>query len=124
MSDTEFTPGPWFVHDFTELFGERKKSPISNVTVSCSTPDSITVANMGSALTGTVAEALANANLIAAAPDLYDALTESLAFAEYADSGACTYCGGLAGINIDCRVCQWHDKATAALAKARGEAQP
>ena len=63
MSDyTGHTPGPWFVHDLTGI-----GDPVS---VSCTTPDHITVANMGPALTNTHEESLANARLIAAAPDL------------------------------------------------------
>jgi hypothetical protein len=38
--------------------------------VSCATPDHITIADMGPALTSTRGETLANARLIAAAPDL------------------------------------------------------
>ena len=56
------TPGPWFVHDLRGMGG-----PIS---ISCTTPDHITVADIGPGIENTEAEALANARLIAAAPGL------------------------------------------------------
>ena len=56
------TLGPWFVHDLRGMGG-----PIS---ISCTTPDHITVADIGPGIENTEAEALANARLIAAAPDL------------------------------------------------------
>ena len=71
MSD--YTPGPWFVHDLRGVGG-----PIS---ISCTTPDHITVADIGPGIENTEAEALANARLIAAAPDLLaerDRLREAL----------------------------------------------
>ena len=76
------TEAPWFVHDFTDIGG--------TVTVSCAHPDHITVAMTGRALTATHEEALANARLIAAAPDLLAEnqrlraiLTELIESAEY-----------------------------------------
>lgn len=65
MSDAKWTPGPFFVHDFTDLGG--------TVDVSCDHPASITVASMGDALTGTHAEKVANATLFAAVHDLFAA---------------------------------------------------
>ena len=74
MSEYEgHTPGPWFVHDLRGIGG-----PIS---ISCTTPDHITVADIGPGIENTEAEALANARLIAAAPDLLierDRLREAL----------------------------------------------
>lgn len=60
---TKHTPGPWFVHDFRELGG--------CISISCVTPDHITVTDIiGTGLTNTDAEKLANAELIARAPML------------------------------------------------------
>jgi hypothetical protein len=59
------TEGPWFVHDFSGIEGE--------VTVSCDHPATLTVAYMGSALTGTLEEKRANAKAISAVPQLLKA---------------------------------------------------
>lgn len=56
------TPGPWFVHDLSGVDG-----PVS---VSCTTPDHITVADIGPGLTNTKEEALSNAYLIASTPKM------------------------------------------------------
>lgn len=63
---TSHTPGPWFVHDFRQA---SSQPALADITVSCVTPDTLTVCSMGNALTATVEEAVANARLIAAAPD-------------------------------------------------------
>ena len=91
------TEGPWFVHDFTDASPDKWPA----VTVSCSHPDSITVAHMGSALTNTHEEAMANARLIAAAPDLLVTL-------EWLHRK-----GGL-GLDV-------HERLALVIAKAKGE---
>ena len=68
MSEGKPTAGPWFVHDFREV--AEDPNDLYCITISCSHPDSITVAYMGRALTATPEEALANAALIAQAPTL------------------------------------------------------
>ena len=71
---TDYTQGPWFVHDLRGMGG-----PIS---ISCTTPDHITVADIGPGIENTEAEALANARLIAASPDLFEALEAMVGFYE------------------------------------------
>lgn len=71
MTAAKWLPGPWFVHDYSALYPGQ-------ITVSCDDPAEITVANVRSGASGTPAEALANAHLIAAAPELYDGLGELL----------------------------------------------
>ena len=71
------TPGPWYAHDFSGLNSNGKKDP-SDVCVSCVTPDHLTVCYMGNGLTATHKEWEANAHLIAAAPELLEALEELL----------------------------------------------
>ena len=99
----KFTPGPWVVDKVLDLRGNpcaysvwpsRERLGQRNRIVS--TPDGVT------------AEAKANARLIAAAPEMYQALT--LACAVVADV---THCGG-----DDCTDCA----VGIALRKARGEA--
>jgi hypothetical protein len=70
------TPGPWFVHDFREASSEPT---VSDITVSCDHPATITVCVMDRALTATVDEALANAHLIAAAPAMLATITTLVA---------------------------------------------
>ncbi len=50
------TPLPWYVHDLTGMGG--------SISISATTPDHITIADMGPALTNTKEEQLANAELI------------------------------------------------------------
>lgn len=75
---SEHTPGPWFVHDFADPAVSSDPGP-EDVTVSCDHPATITVASMGRAMTATLDEARANARLIAAAPDMLEALREAQA---------------------------------------------
>lgn len=63
---SKHTPGPWYIHDLRGIRG-----PIS---ISCVTPDHISVADIGPGMENTEAEVLANARLIAAAPELLAAL--------------------------------------------------
>jgi len=92
MSEPKFTPGPWGNVDFA-LSNEigTLKNPLIAVVQSrhCDSPD----------------ELRANAHLIAAAPDLYEALEELLTFVQAHNGGELM------------RV----EDARAALRKARGE---
>jgi len=97
--ETKFTPGPWFCHYFGTGVGGPEH------TVSCATPDHITVAVIGKGLTGEFEEAEANVHLIAAAPELYEALDELDRYSQDRDY-----------LNSPCAV-----KVSNVLAKARGE---
>jgi len=66
------TPGPWFAHDFSGI--NEGDVEASDFSVSCTTPDHITVAVMGTGLRNKKEEWEANAHLIAAAPELLEAL--------------------------------------------------
>jgi hypothetical protein len=66
---SKMTEGPWFVHDFADPAVSSSPS-CHDVTVSCDTPATITVAYMGNGLTRELSEARANARAIAALPDL------------------------------------------------------
>ena len=75
------TPGPWFAHDFSGVSeGDVEASDFS---VSCTTPDHITVAIMGKGLRNKKEEWEANARLIAAAPELLEALEFLVEHVEY-----------------------------------------
>lgn len=98
------TPGPWFAHDFSGVSGGNEVVA-SDYCVSCTTPDHITVAFMGNGLRCAREEWEANARLIAAAPDLLEALEDLLHQARLSESE-----GG------------WDfEQARAAIAKARGQ---
>jgi len=97
MSDyAGHTPGPWYIHDFRGMGG--------SYSISCVTPDHITIADIGRGLDNTDEEALANARLIAAAPALLEALIDTLECYN----------------NIDELSDVVWDNARAAIAKARG----
>lgn len=67
MSETKFTPGPWMVSDEVHGKGEgivHIKAKYEEIAVS-----------WRNAINGDYDEFLANAHLIAAAPDLYEALS-------------------------------------------------
>jgi hypothetical protein len=103
MSETKFTPGPWVVGNIFELtFGVKRGNgtePIGFVYG----PSLAERYDVGRT-------ALANARLIAAAPELYEALERTLNWlASYPGEGAM----GIGGP---------YEQARAALAKARGEA--
>lgn len=57
----------WFVHDFSGMYEGEVFDP-ADITISCSTPDTLTVCYMGPGLTNTRHETLENAYLIANAP--------------------------------------------------------
>jgi hypothetical protein len=95
------TPGPWRL-DNNIAYG-WKTNPFS-ITVRKRGVHSTTVANIPAKQTISRDEAEANARLIAAAPDLLDALM--------------TVPQGLLWSDDD--LWRWHDKARAAIAKATG----
>jgi hypothetical protein len=74
------TPGPWFAQDFSAL--NEGDVEASDFTVSCTTPDHITVAIMGKGLRNKKDEWEANALLIAAAPELLEALESMVEMVE------------------------------------------
>ena len=92
MSDTMFTPGPWVV-DGTLVYADVGIQPH--------------ITDTG----GFTDEPIANASLIAAAPDMYEALEEAIL--EYGKPGG--------PWNVPTEPGTWIDKAKAALVKARGE---
>ena len=92
MSETKFTKGPWKRKDnfvYSPMFNEDDTLFVS-IAVAC---------------TG-IAPAIANANLIAAAPDMYEALETT-----------CEYCIGKEATDCPCERCI----TGKALRKARGE---
>lgn len=101
------TPGPWFAHDFSGL--NEGDVEASDFSVSCTTPDHITVAIMGKGLRNKKDEWEANARLIAAAPELLEALEELYRLIDDAHDGDRVFTLELAY------------KAKAAIAKARGQ---
>jgi hypothetical protein len=100
MTATKFTPGPWYVSGVRLKLGDLSWHGIY-------APDEINVALVGFDLrTG---EGFKDAQLIAAAPDLYEALERMTNLADWGlDSKS-------ADVREDIR------EARAALAKARGE---
>jgi hypothetical protein len=80
------TPGPWFAHDFSGL--NEGDVEASDFSVSCTTPDHITVAIVGKGLRNKKDEWEANARLIAAAPELLEALEELMGWQSLASSEA------------------------------------
>ena len=93
MSDTKWTPGKWFINSraATNVFG----GPNQRCIASCGGYSDNRIEDCG------LSENVANAQLIAAAPDLYEAL---------------------AGLERSARKQGWDvSAARAALAKARGE---
>ena len=69
---SEHTPGPWYMHDYTELFGD---DPM-RICVSCDECTELTICYMGNAVYADVKEARSNAHLIAAAPEMLEALKD------------------------------------------------
>ena len=93
MSEPKFTKGPWKNKDnyvFSPLFDEDDDSMCMSIAVACAG----------------VADATANANLIAAAPDMYEALETT-----------CEYCIGKEATDCPCERCI----TGKALRKARGK---
>lgn len=90
MNELKITPGPWFLGEPTEVFADNANLVLS-------------IARCGVRFGLTYCEATANARLIAAAPDLYEALEAALECLDMT--------GGT----------EPYDSGMAALAKARGE---
>lgn len=97
--ETSFTPGPWRLHK------NKKDQSIITGTTEGWGPDHLATIDTS----GNPPERLANASLIAAAPELFEALS---LFIQYEGSKDNLGLGQLAVAR---------DKARAALAKARGE---
>ncbi len=109
MSETKFTPGPWYASDlFVDSVGGNGRP-------------SLEICDLHNSLFGK--EVPANAHLIAAAPELYEALEETLAVIEdYLSWSEDARVMGEMEINAfqsDGRI----EVVRAALAKARGETQ-
>ena len=68
MSETKFTPGPWE----TDNYAVRSEGPNGRQIALCE------ISVRGRPYDETYPEALSNATLIAAAPDLYEALLDAL----------------------------------------------
>ena len=94
MSETKFTPGPWRIV-------EEYIFSIGDIISILDTSDN-TILNCGVPYEGRTPENKHDMNLIAAAPDMYEAL--EAAILEYGKPGG-----------------PWIDKAKAAIVKARGE---
>lgn len=107
MSDTKFTPGPWVVDEDSNIdqiavrIGTAVESPY------CRDVSDLWACDIDESENND--QALANAHLIAAAPELYEELESLL------DSLAATPELNLSSWGIET------DSAKAALAKARGE---
>jgi len=80
---SEHTPGPWYMHDYTELFGGH---PIQ-ICVSCDELTELTICYMGRALNADLKEVRGNARLIAAAPEMLESLQDLLTVMEHCDEG-------------------------------------
>lgn len=98
MSDTKFTPGPWTAW----LCGTVHSAWLEVET----TDEKTKICKLKKKLSGQ-----ANANLIAAAPDMYEAL--EMAILEYGKPGG--------PWNVPSSPGTWIDKAKSAIKKARGE---
>lgn len=96
MADVKFTPGPWGVEPRT-------------TTIRVSAPSGKKIADLSLSSWQPAPTAQANAHLIAAAPDLYEALAHTLSLAR------------LKWGNLDPDANGVFEAASAALAKARGQ---
>lgn len=116
MSETKFTRGPWYIdHDQTplEIIGPAenyRRFGVDGERALASVGDDIVYEDRPRL----EEEDTANAHLIAAAPDLYDALEKLLA--RYTQLAGCGDCGNLVP-EEEAEVIA----SRAALAKARGE---
>ncbi len=100
MSETKFTPGPWVVDP---KYSRDIQAP-DGLDVATCCPEILNRHTDGE-------ESIANASLIAAAPDMYEAL--EAAILEYGKPGG--------PWNVPSSPGTWIDKAKAAIVKARGE---
>lgn len=101
MSETKFTPGPWVVDP---KYSRDIQAPDGLDVATCC----LSILNRKAT---TEEESIANAALIAAAPDMYEAL--EMAILEYGKPGG--------PWNVPTEPGTWIDKAKAAIVKARGE---
>lgn len=113
MSDTKFTPGPWSFSRW-EQFGDTRFY-VAQADGAPYTPNYSDVATLiAETVSGErVAVQEANARLIAAAPELFEALRDMLGGWKYIRSAH----GDLYGVGWD----RAQEKAVAAIAKATGE---
>jgi hypothetical protein len=120
MNATKWTAGPWQIgSDFTTLAGDRK-------TTLWGSDGNQAVTLIQSGLVKWEEQADANANLIAAAPELYAALQTMIDYMLESHAGELESChegdAEMAGEAPEaCSYCQAIADARAALAKARGE---
>ena len=106
------TPGPWKQHPDYPWIIKEDNAPISEDGVSiCNT-----TGHPNSGFFPTPSKALANARLIAAAPDLLEALSKFVEFAE--QNGEVVFAGGGMPVIDAMNACT--TKARAAIAKAAG----
>lgn len=111
MSETKFTPGPWHVQKgFNTIFTTSDPAKQTGITIA--------IAKVLDDQVGSQSECNANASLIAAAPDLYEALKEVLLAERLGTRPPET--AMQAEEKLD-RIKYAVNKAEAALAKARGE---
>ena len=101
------TPGPWYMHDYTQLFGDDP----TNICVSCDELTELTICHMGNAVYADVKEARANAHLIAAAPELL----EELQYRYEQDKCGCCH--------PVCKFCEDDRQTLKVLRKAKGETE-
>ncbi len=95
-----FTPGPWEFARGVNEYGCKGGPILGSITKGGTWHIAVLPSDLGS-------ESEANARLIAAAPELYEALTDALANVECLDGDKCPHW------------CEWHNTARAAIAKAR-----
>jgi hypothetical protein len=106
MQEPKWTSGPWTFADGSRRLIVTKVRSIAN-TIGCLTG-------------GEDAEADANARLIRAAPELYEALDDMVAVFKPFSSKPIGAPGSQARIEQEMQICA-HANALAVLAKARGE---
>jgi hypothetical protein len=100
MSDTKFTPGPWIVD--------------KSFNADIQAPDGLDIATCCAEILNRHTdgeEGIANAHLIAAAPDMYAALEKAVS--DYGNNGG--------PWNVPSEPGTWIEMAQSALSKARGE---
>lgn len=97
MTEAKFTKGPWHYEVISDTVEAGQHTTVCNMDIGCNQDEN--------------EENIANAHLIAAAPDLYEAL--------YRLTRDCEIAGLQEQAGFDC----WISMANTALAKARGETQ-
>lgn len=100
MSETKHTPGPWFVTGAMTKYIEAR--------IGCGMVQEVAAVGPTDADGGYGEQQHANASLVAAAPELLDALEDAL--------------HGVEGNHpLDADIHSWQDAARAAIAKAKGQ---